>query len=367
MAGYNRNIDSELASILRKRREKIEDSDDSDTDDEPTADKADKGGASYNRNPSPTFLRRRLENRLWDDHPPKVIRKSSEDSHDSSVEDLTSDEGDLSDAEDGSLLSGGSTSNESDESESSDDSDQTSSDEEDGPDCFNDESNDSNFNVIVLGITHGEIGERCNDITGMVKKLRLNGRQNGKAYVYLVDSSEDQPVASTTTINGIGEQITVTSVRIKKEIKPQLMDVAKQLDLVGKVDAALSDWSAPSFEFAPHSLGPQFKKVLRVGGVVYVRHVELPDHKYTPQYKEMKKQKLVLLGGGAYVHPHSTVEWFREMEGLQRKLSKCFELLEEDKKELPEQFILHHPTDDNPDYNEEHYQYIRIKKIAACK
>ena len=79
------------------------------------------------------------------------------------------------------------------------------------------------------------------------------------------------------------------------------MNVAKQLGLVGKVDAALSDWSSPSFEWSV--LLSQHCKVLRPGGVVYIRHVKKAQY----SDEEVRRMKMSMMSGGSYPQAHGMV------------------------------------------------------------
>jgi len=213
------------------------------------------------------------------------------------------------------------------------------------------------FNVVILGMKGNEIQTRKKDIADLVFNLRKNAQKTkGPAVVYLVDSQKNskQP---TQTIAGVGENITVKSYQIKHEDRPQLFNVAQLLGIVGEIDAALSDWSAPSFEWSVPLLGQTYYKTLRHGGVVYVRHVHRQHYTET----QRTRMKMTLMSGGAYPQHYSQLEWFHTVVARSKKLAKRFQILEED--QLPKQFILHHPHNNMKHTIPSLFQYIRIQKI----
>ena len=213
------------------------------------------------------------------------------------------------------------------------------------------------FNVVILGMKGEETQKRKRDIAGLVFNLRkTTEKKTGQAVVYLVDKQKNSKTP-TQTIAGVGENITVKSYQIKHQDKPQLLNVAEQLGIVGQIDAALSDWSAPSFEWSVPLLGQTYYKTLRHKGVVYIRHVHRQHYTETQQ----KRMKMTLMSGGAYPQHYSQLTWFHTVVATSKELAKRFQILEEH--QLPKQFILHHPQDDVKTPSPSLFQYIRIQKM----
>lgn len=214
---------------------------------------------------------------------------------------------------------------------------------------------DDDYNVIILGMAvERDLPHRSNDIRGLLNNELMPKRNGRRAVVYFADIDTTE---RGETAHSIGNDVLVVGKRIKETARPRVDLVAREIGIYGRVDAALSDWSSPSF-YWKYSWNGDIARAMRYGGVVFIRHVH---RKIISEYsdREIRNMKLTGMTGGSYAQQLQEFKAWKEIIRERPAVTKRIEILSSQDKELPQEFPLHHDRDEISSL----FQYLRWRKV----